>query len=86
MGTLEWKIEKDRKELQGIRNDLIYETSIRRRLRQRETKITLRIERNIEKLHQLRLEDMKLRKKMAEVLHDARAVQGKISASFQGYI
>ena len=66
--TLEEKIEQDRKEIQRIRNDLIYETSIRRRLRQRETKITLRIERNIEKLHQLRLEGMKARQKIEEVI------------------
>ena len=68
MGTLEEKIEQDRKEIQRIRNDLVYETSIQRRLRQRETKITIRIERNVEKLHQLRLEEMCARQKMQEVL------------------
>ena len=65
--TLEEKIEQDREEIQRIRNDLLHEKSHKRALRQRETKITLRIERNIEKLHQLRLENMELRQKMAEV-------------------
>ena len=65
---LEREITQDRKELQGIRNDLIYEHAHIGRLAQRERMLLARIERNVEKLHQLRLEEMCARQKMQEVL------------------
>jgi hypothetical protein len=68
MGTLEEKIEQDRKEIQRIRNDLLYERAQRGRLAWGERTCLARIERNIEKLHQLRLEEMNAQQKMAEVL------------------
>ena len=66
--TLERRIERDRKEIQRIESDLLYETQRINVLRRRERTLTGRIEKNMEKLHQLKLENMQLRQKMAEVL------------------
>ena len=66
--TLERKIERDRDELIRIRNDLLYETQQVNVLRWRETKCLGRIEKNTEELNRLRVEDMKLRQKMAEAV------------------
>lgn len=66
--TLERKVDRDRDELIRIRNDMLYETQQVNVLRWRERKCLGRIERNTEQLNRLRLEDMKLRQKMAEVL------------------
>ena len=66
--TLERKIERDRDELIRIRNDLLYETQQVNVLRWRERKCLARIEKNTEELNRLRVEDMKLRQKMAEVV------------------
>ena len=66
--TLERKIERDRDELIRIRNDLLYETQQVNVLRWRERKCLGRIEKNTEELNRLRVEDMKLRQKMAEVV------------------
>lgn len=66
--TLERRIEHDREELLRVRNDLLYEDAQRRRLARRERTLLARMERNTEKLNVLRLEDMKLRQKMAEVI------------------
>ena len=68
MGTLERRIERDRKEIQRIRSDLLYETQHVNVLRRRERTLTGRIERNTETVNRLRLENMELRQKMAEVL------------------
>jgi hypothetical protein len=67
MGTLEEKIEQDREKLQRIRNDLLYEYAQRGRLAWEERTLTAKIERNVEKLHQLRHEEMCARQKMQEV-------------------
>lgn len=66
--TLERKVDRDRDELIRIRNDMLYETQQVNVLRWRERKCLGRIERNTEQLNRLRLEDMKLRQKMAEVV------------------
>ena len=66
--TLEKKIEQDRKKLQRIRNDLLYEYAQRGRLAWEERTLMAKIERNVEKLDQLRLEEMNARQKMQEVL------------------
>ena len=66
--TLERRIERDRKEIQRIRSDLLYETQHVNVLRRRERTLTGRIERNTETVNRLRLENMELRQKMAEVL------------------
>ena len=68
MRTLERRIQRDGVELQRIRNDLLHETQRINVLRRREKTLTLQIEKNMEKLHQLKLENMQLRQKMAEVL------------------
>ena len=66
--TLERKIERDRDELIRIRNDLLYETQQVNVLRWRERTCLRRIEKNTEELNRLRVDDMKLRQKMAEVV------------------
>ena len=66
--TLERRIERDRKEIQRIESDLLYETQRINVLRRRERTLTGRIERNTETVNRLRLENMQLRQKMAEVL------------------
>ena len=66
--TLERKIERDRGELIRIRNDLFYEAQQVNVLRRHERTCLRRIERNTEELNRLRVEDMKLRQKMAEVV------------------
>ena len=65
--TLERRIERDRKEIQRIRNDLLHETQHVNVLRRRERTLTGRIERNMETVNRLRLENMELRQKMQEV-------------------
>jgi hypothetical protein len=66
--TLERRIERDREEIQRIESDLLYETQRINILRRRERTLTGRIERNTETVNRLRLENMQLRQKMAEVL------------------
>ena len=66
--TLEREITRDRKELQGIRNDLMYEHAHIGRLAWEERTLIAKIERNVEKLNLLRLEEMNARQKMQEVL------------------
>ena len=66
--TLERKIERDRGELIRIRNDLFYEAQQVNVLRRHERTCLRRIERNTEELNRLRVEDMKLRQKMAEAV------------------
>ena len=66
--TLEREITKDREKLQRIRNDLLYEYAQRGRLAWEERTLMAKIGRNVEKLHQLRLEEMCARQKMLEVL------------------
>ena len=66
--TLERKIERDRDELIRIRNDLLYETTQIKALRRHERTCLRRIERNTEELNRLRVDDIKLRQKMAEVV------------------
>lgn len=65
--TLERRVERDREELQRIRNDLLHETQHVNVLRRRERTLTGRIERNMETVNRLRLENMELRQKMQEV-------------------
>ena len=65
---LEREIKQDREKLQGIRNDLLYEQAQRGRLAWGERTLMAKIGRNVEKLHQLRLEEMCARQKMQEVL------------------
>ena len=66
--TLKRRIERDKEELQRIRNDLLHETQRINVLRRRERTLTGRIERNTETVNRLWLENMELRQKMAEVL------------------
>ena len=66
--TLEREITQDKEELQRIRNDLLYEEAQRGRLAWEDRILMARIEQNIEKLNQLRLEEMNAQQKMAEVL------------------
>ena len=66
--TLEQRIERDRDELIRVRNDMLYETQQINALRRHERTCLRRIERNTEELNRLRLEDMKLRQKIAEVV------------------
>jgi hypothetical protein len=66
--TLEREIEQDREELQRIRSDLLCEREYTGRLRRKESTYMSRIERNTERLIQLRLQDMQLRQKMAEAV------------------
>ena len=68
IGTLEREIERDREDLQRIRNDLLYETEQHGILRRKERTRVERIERRMEDLNRLRMENMKLRQKMAEVI------------------
>ena len=65
--TLEREITKDREKLQRIRNDLLYEYAQRGRLAWEERTLMAKVERNVEKLNQLRLEEMCARQKMQEV-------------------
>ena len=66
MQTLERKIDRDRDELIRVRNDMLYETQQINALRRHERTCLRRIERNTEELNRLRVDDMKLRQKMAE--------------------
>ena len=68
METLKRNIEKDRKELQRIRNDLLYETQRINVLMRRERTLVARIEKRTEILNEMRIENLELRQKMAEVL------------------
>lgn len=68
ISTLEQRIERDRDELIRVRNDMLYETQQINALRRHERTCLRRIERNTEELNRLRLEDMKLRQKIAEVV------------------
>ena len=66
--TLERRIERDRKTLKKIQNDILYADSQRGRLIFLQGMIAERIERNVQKLNQLRLEVMNAQQKMQEVL------------------
>ena len=66
--TLERRIERDRKTLKKIQNDILYADSQRGRLIFLQRMIAERIERNVEKLNQLRLEVMNAQQKMQEVM------------------
>ncbi|MHB1708691.1 MAG: hypothetical protein ACYCT2_04365 [Thermoplasmataceae archaeon] len=66
--TLETRIEKDREELLRVRNDLLYETQHVGHLRQRERTLVSRIESNTDRLHQLKMEVLQLRQRLAEVI------------------
>ncbi len=66
--TLERKIEQDKEELQRVRNDLIYETQQTGFLRRRERTLVRRIEANTIYRDQLRIEVLKLRQRLAEVI------------------
>ena len=68
--TLERRIAKDTKLLQRIKSDPLYELSPRGKGRSaylRKT-ITVRIDRNTEKLHRLRSEAMRARQQIEEAL------------------
>ena len=68
IATMEREITQDREKIQRIRNDLLYEYAQRGRLAWEERTLMAKIGRNVEKLHQLRLEEMCARQKMQEVL------------------
>ena len=67
IATVERVITQDREKLQRIRNDLLYEYAQRGRLAWEERTLMAKIERNVEKLNQLRLEEMNAQQKMQEV-------------------
>ena len=71
ISTLERRIDRDRKELSGVREDLLYETENTGILRRRERTMASRIEINSEKLRQMKLDSMKMRQEV-----DSRLLEG----------
>ena len=71
ISTLERRIDRDRKELSGVREDLLYETENTGILRRRERTLASRIEINSEKLRQMKLDSMKMRQEV-----DSRLLEG----------
>jgi hypothetical protein len=71
ISTLERGIDRDRKELSGVREDLLYETENTGILRRRERTLASRIEINSEKLRQMKLDSMKMRQEV-----DSRLLEG----------
>lgn len=66
--TLERRIAKDTKLLQRIKSDPLYRYSLRGRSAYLRKTITIRIDRNMEKLHRLRSEAMRARQQIEEAL------------------
>jgi cob(I)alamin adenosyltransferase len=66
--TLKRRIQRDRETLKKIQNDILYADSQRGRLIFLQRMIAERIERNVEKLNQLRLEKTNAQEKMQEAL------------------
>lgn len=66
--TLERRIAKDTKLLQRIKSDPLYRYSLRGRSAYLRKTITIRIDRNMEKLHRLRSEAMRAHQQIEEAL------------------